>query len=190
MSSQAEKNIKLALILNVCFSSIELIGGLLTNSFSVSSDSFHDFGDCIYILISWLLEKKSTQKPNQFYSYGYQKFSVLGGLINSGLLIFGASLIFIGAIKRFFVPEFINYDGVLFLALLGGIFFLPNSIFLGKKLSKGLAKSSKEDLLCFSNFIFTLLFARVRILFTDFDIFNCGFSIDLSLDTLLSSVLT
>ena len=51
MSSQAEKNIKLALILNVCFSSIELIGGLLTNSFSVSSDSFHDFGDCIYIFL-------------------------------------------------------------------------------------------------------------------------------------------
>ena len=150
MSSQAEKNIGLALVLNVCFASIELIGGLLTNSFSISSDSIHDFGDCVYILISWLLEKKSTQKPNQFYTYGYQKFSVLGGLINSGLLIFGASLIFIGAIKRFFAPEIIDYNGVLFLALIGLFFkgIAAYKTFRGEKINeKSVGLHLLEDVL-------------------------------------------
>lgn len=122
MTSQSEKNIGLAFILNLCFSIIELIGGLWTGSYAISSDSLHDFGDCISIFISWMLEKKSTQKPNEFYTYGYKKFSVLGGLVNSFVLIIISVFMLIGAINKFFNPEEINYNGVLILAVIG-VFF-------------------------------------------------------------------
>jgi cation diffusion facilitator family transporter len=117
--NQSEKNIAVAFILNFSFSIFELIGGIWTNSVSIISDSIHDFGDCLSIAISWLLEKKSGQKPDKFYTYGYQRFSVLGAMINSFVLFAGALIMLIGAITRILNPAPVNYDGVLFLAVIG-----------------------------------------------------------------------
>lgn len=119
MKNDAEKNIGIAFLLNFFFSIFELLGGFWTNSISITSDSIHDFGDCLSILISWLLEKKSNKKPNAFYTYGYQKFSVLGALINSVVLFSGASIMFVSAVTRIFDPEEINYNGVLIFAVIG-----------------------------------------------------------------------
>lgn len=164
MSSQSEKNIKVAFILNLCFSLVELIGGFLTNSISISSDSIHEFGDCISIFISWLLEKKSEQKPNKFYTYGYQKFSVLGGLINSCILVCGASIIFINAINKIFHPEPINYNGVLFLAILG-LFFNglgAYKTFKGEKINeKSVSLHLFEDVLSWFVVLVTSIFMKI-----------------------------
>ena len=54
---KTKKNILMAFILNLGFSLFELIGGFLTNSISIMSDSIHDLGDSISIGISYILEK-------------------------------------------------------------------------------------------------------------------------------------
>ena len=69
-----EKNIFIAFILNLGFSLFELIGGLLTNSVAILSDSIHDLGDALSIGISYFLEKKSKKKADNTHTYGYVRY--------------------------------------------------------------------------------------------------------------------
>lgn len=119
MKNNSTKNIFIAFILNITFSLIELIGGIFTNSISIMADSIHDLGDAISILISLVLEKISKKKPNQDYTFGYLRFSVLGALITSSILFIGSFLVIANAITRLINPIEVNYDGMLVLALIG-----------------------------------------------------------------------
>lgn len=119
MKRNTTKNIFIAFILNLFFSIFELIGGLLTNSISITADSIHDFGDAISILISLILEKISKKKPNQDYTFGYLRYSTLGALITSTILLIGSLFIIISSIKRLFNPVEVNYDGMLLLSIIG-----------------------------------------------------------------------
>lgn len=109
-------------MLNLIFSIIELVGGIITNSISIISDSIHDFGDAISIAVSWVLEKKSEKKPDSKYTFGYARFSVLGALITSTVLLVGSVFMIYNALPRIINPVEINYDGMIFLGILGLIF--------------------------------------------------------------------
>ena len=118
---KTDKNILVAFIINLLFSIVEFIGGAFTNSVAIISDAVHDMGDSISIGISYLLEKKSKQKPDKNYTYGYIRYSVIGSLITTIILIVGSILVIYNAIKRIINPVDINYNGMLILALLGVI---------------------------------------------------------------------
>ena len=118
---KTEKNILIAFLLNISFSIFELIGGLFTNSVSIISDSIHDMGDAISIGISYFLEKKSKKDPDEKYTYGYTRYSVLGALITTVILLTGSILVIISAAKRIFNPVDVNYSGMIILALIGVI---------------------------------------------------------------------
>lgn len=114
-----EKNILIAFILNLGFSIFEFIGGALTNSVAIISDSIHDIGDAISIGLSYFLEKKSKNKPNNKYTYGYMRYSVLGSLITTIILIIGSILVLTGAINRIISPVQINYNGMIIFGIIG-----------------------------------------------------------------------
>ena len=118
---KTEKNILIAFLLNISFSIIELIGGLITNSVSILSDSIHDLGDAISIGISYYMERKSKKHADKKYTYGYVRYSVLGGVITTTILLVGSILVIISATKRLFNPEEINYSGMIIFAILGVI---------------------------------------------------------------------
>ncbi len=115
----SKDNIKIAFLLNLLFSIIELFGGFFTNSISILSDSIHDFGDSISIGVSYLLEKISDKKANSKYTYGYLRYSLLGALITSIILLTGSILVIYNAIPRIIKPEVINHDAMIILAIIG-----------------------------------------------------------------------
>ena len=116
---ETEKNILIAFILNAVFSLIELIGGFFIGSIAILSDALHDFGDALSIAIAYFLEKKSKQKPNYKYTYGYLRYSVLGSLITALILIVGSVFVIWEAINRIKNPTLINYNGMMFMAIFG-----------------------------------------------------------------------
>ena len=118
---KTEKNILIAFILNISFSIFELFGGFITGSVAIISDSIHDFGDAISIGISYFLEKKSKKKANKKYTYGYVRYSVLGGVITTTILLVGSLLVIYNAITRLFNPVDINYKGMIIFAIIGVI---------------------------------------------------------------------
>ena len=119
---KTEKNIFIAFFLNISFSIIELFGGLFTNSIAILSDAIHDFVDALSIGISYFLEKKSKKKPDNKYTYGYIRYSILGALITTIILITGSIFVIINALIRLFNPVPLNYDGMLILSIFGIIF--------------------------------------------------------------------
>ena len=112
-------NIKFAFFLNLSFSIIEIIGGLLTNSMAILSDALHDLGDSISLAVSWYLENFSQKGADKDFSYGYARFSLLGALINSLVLILGSFFILSEVIPRLFNPQTVHPEGMLFLAIIG-----------------------------------------------------------------------
>ncbi len=118
---KTEKNILIAFILNLAFSIFELIGGALTNSVAIISDAIHDIGDAISIGISYFLEKKSKKQPDETYTFGYARYSVIGSVITTLILLFGSVMVICNAANRIFNPVEINYNGMIIFAVIGTV---------------------------------------------------------------------
>ena len=116
---KTEKNILFAFILNLAFSVFEFIGGIFTGSVAILSDALHDIGDAISIGISFFLEKKSKKQPDEKYTYGYARYSVIGSVITTLILLFGSVMIIYNAIVRVIYPTEINYNGMIIFAIVG-----------------------------------------------------------------------
>lgn len=116
---ETKRNIFIAFILNFTFSIFELIGGFITGSVAISADALHDFFDAISIGTAYIFEKTSRKKPTAKYTYGYARFSVLGGLITTFLLLLGSGFVIYKAVRRMITPTPINYNGTLLFAVVG-----------------------------------------------------------------------
>lgn len=112
-------NMTWAFALNLAFSLIELVGGILTNSVAILSDALHDFGDALAMLLAIGLEKFSHKKSDHHFSYGYRRFSTLGAVITGTILTVGSILILIEAVPRLVNPQQPHADGMIALAILG-----------------------------------------------------------------------
>lgn len=119
MKRKTEKNILIAFILNLSFSVIEFLGGIFTGSVAIISDSIHDLGDALSIGVSFFLEKKSKKAPDENYTYGYLRYSVLGSVITTVILLFGSLAVIYNAVLRIITPTEINYDGMIIFAVIG-----------------------------------------------------------------------
>ena len=118
---KTEKNILIAFILNLAFSIFEFVGGALTGSVAIVSDAVHDLGDAVSIGASWLLERKSKKQPDEVYTYGYRRFSVMGSLITTVILLVGSGIVIYNAIERIINPVEINYNGMILFAVIGAV---------------------------------------------------------------------
>ncbi len=114
-----QKNIRAAFLLNFLFTLIEIAGGIWTNSLAILSDALHDLGDSLSLGVAWFLEKYAKKGPDKRFSFGYARFSLLGALISSIVLISGSLLILIRIIPRILHPEAVNPKGMMVLAVLG-----------------------------------------------------------------------
>lgn len=118
---KSDKNILIAFILNLTFSIFEFFGGLFTNSVAILSDAIHDIGDAMSIGLSYFLEKKSKKKPDNKYTYGYIRYSIIGSVITTVILILGSIFVIYNAICRILDPRVINYDGMIIFGIVGVI---------------------------------------------------------------------
>ncbi len=99
------KNIRTAFFLNIGFTILELFGGIWTNSVAILSDAIHDLGDSVSLGIAWYLDAFSNRKSDAKYSYGYRRFSLLGALISTLILISGSIIVLTKALPRLLHPE-------------------------------------------------------------------------------------
>ena len=119
---KAGENLAFVFFMNLAFNIIVIVGGLATNSMAILADCIHDMADTISIAIAWILEHVSQRDSNDNYSYGYQRFSILGAVITSVFVIIMAFVILSEAIPRLFAPEGVDAGGMLLIAIVGIIF--------------------------------------------------------------------
>jgi len=117
--SHGDGNIGLAFFLNFSFTIIEFIGGMLTNSIAIISDAVHDLGDSLSLAVAWYFQKKSKKPSTKQYTYGYKRFSLLGAIVTSVVLIVGSVYVLSEAIPRLVSPQETNAEGMFLLAIAG-----------------------------------------------------------------------
>ena len=134
-----EKNVGFAAALNILFTVIEFIGGLLTNSLALMADALHDFADSFALIIAWFAEKKAKKPATSKMTFGYRRLSLLSAVFATIVLIAGSLLILSQAIPRLINPEPVNAEGMLLIAIIGiiinGLGFV--------RLKKGMSQSEK-----------------------------------------------
>ena len=116
---KTEKNIAFAFVLNLAFSVFEFIGGIVTGSVAILSDAIHDLGDAASIGFACYLEHRSKRPPDHTHTYGYVRYSVLGGAMTTMILLLGSAMVMGNAVHRLFSPVEIHYDGMILFAIVG-----------------------------------------------------------------------
>ena len=184
---KTEKNIFIAFILNLSFAVFELIGGIFTGSVAILSDAVHDVGDATSIGLSYFFEKKSTKPPNDTYTYGYARYSVLGGLITTVILLLGSVFVVANAISRLITPVEIDYNGMIILAVIGVCvnFFAALLTHRGSSVNqKAVNLHMLEDVLGWS----VVLIGAIIMRFTDLAIVDPLMSIGVALFIFISAI--
>lgn len=106
-------------VLNFLISAAELVGGILSGSLSLLSDSLHNFGDTAAILTSWAAMRIAGKKRSFRKTYGYQRAEVLAAFINAAVLLVLSIFLLAAAFGRFKNPTRIDGSLMTVIAAIG-----------------------------------------------------------------------
>jgi cobalt-zinc-cadmium efflux system protein len=174
-----EANLRTAFFLNLAFTLLEVVGGIMTNSVAILSDAVHDLGDSLSLGLAWYLDRVAQRDGDPQFSYGYRRFSLLGAIISTVVMIVGSIFILSEAIPRLWAPQQTNAQGMILFAILGVVVNGLAALRLrGEKSlnARAIAWHLIEDVLGWV----AVLVVSIVLLFTDFYI----------LDPLLSILIT
>ncbi len=118
-SHVATRKIKTAFFLNLGFTVLEIVGGFITNSTAILADAAHDLGDSFALGQAWYFERLAGEKATSKYTYGYKRFSLLGALVSTALLLLSSLYVMSEAIPRIITPEHSDAAGMVLLAIIG-----------------------------------------------------------------------
>lgn len=184
---KTERSILIAFVLNLAFSVFEFVGGLITGSVAIVSDAIHDIGDAVGIGASYFLEKKSKRQPDETYTYGYARFSAIGSMITTVLLIVGSVVVIWHGVERMIDPVPVHYDGMILFAVVGvcincGAVFLTRE---GKSLNqRSINLHMLEDALGW----IVVLVGAVVMRFTDWAVIDSVMSVGIAVFILIGAL--
>ena len=184
---KTQRNILIAFLLNLGFSIFELIGGIFTGSVAILSDAVHDIGDATSIGASYFLERKSKKQPDETYTYGYARYSVIGSVITTLILLVGSAFVVYNAVQRILSPVEIDYNGMILFAVVGVIVNFCAAFFTreGDSLNqKAVNLHMLEDVLGW----LVVLIGAVVMRFTDFALLDPILSIAVALFIFVNAI--
>ena len=117
--ASGSKNLRLAFFFNLAFTLIEVAGGFWTNSLAVLSDAMHDFGDVLVLGAAWYLSNLSVRGRDGKYSYGFGRYSMLGGWLMAVVLAVGSVVLMVFTLSRINDVHEPHANGMILLAIFG-----------------------------------------------------------------------
>jgi cobalt-zinc-cadmium efflux system protein len=134
--STSKRALWITLILTAFFTIVEIIGGIVSNSLALLSDSAHMVSDVLALGLSMFAIYMATRPPNKRYTFGYLRFEIIASLINGLTLAVIAIWIFYEGIVRFIRPEEINFKLMLTIAFIGLIVNIVMTIVLSRSMKE------------------------------------------------------
>lgn len=113
------KNLIISILLNTVITVAQVIGGLISGSLSLLSDALHNFSDVLSLIVSYTANRLSRKKASTNKTFGYKRAEIIAAFVNSATLIVVAIILIKEAMERFWAPETIESDLVIWLSLLG-----------------------------------------------------------------------
>jgi len=132
VSNLSGKKIFWVTLLNATITTAEVIGGLLSGSLALISDSIHNLSDTIAIALSYFANRIARKPNNAKKTFGYKRAEILAAFINSTVLFALSILLIIEAYKRFRTPEPIDGTLMIIVASIGLIANLVSVLLLEK----------------------------------------------------------
>jgi len=112
-------NLLISIVLNVVITIAQIVGGIVSGSLALISDALHNFSDVLSLVFSLVAHKLSRRKATINQTFGLKRSELLAAFVNAATLIIVAFILIYGAIERFFKPQEIESNLVIWLALLG-----------------------------------------------------------------------
>lgn len=112
------RNLFISILLNVLITVAQVIGGIISGSLALLSDALHNFTDVLSLVISYIANILAKRKASQKRTFGYKRAEIIAAFINSSVLILVGIILIYEAIERFFNPQIIVSDIVIWLAFL------------------------------------------------------------------------
>jgi cobalt-zinc-cadmium efflux system protein len=103
------------LALNLVITVAEVVGGILSGSLALLSDSLHNLSDTVAIGTSWAAMGIAKKPRNRKKTYGYKRAEVLAAFVNASVLLVLSVFLLVEAYKRLRSPE--KIDGTLMLSV-------------------------------------------------------------------------
>ncbi len=111
------RNLAYSILLNIAISVAQLIGGIVSGSMALITDSIHNFSDVLSLIISYIANKLSQKSPTVDSTFGYKRSEIIAAFVNSASLIVIAIVIVVEAIERLADQQAIQADLVIWLAI-------------------------------------------------------------------------
>ena len=112
-------SLRVAFFINLAFTLVEVAGGWWTGSIAVLTDALHDAGDCLVLGTAWYLQRVAMKGRDSHYSYGYGRYSMLGGWLTSVVLVVGALAMLVITVPKLWAPQLPHTEGMVLIALFG-----------------------------------------------------------------------
>ena len=90
-----------------------------TGSIAVLTDALHDAGDCLVLGTAWYLQRVALKGRDAHYSYGYGRYSMLGGWLTSVVLIVGALVMLWVSVPELWAERTPDTVGMMGIAVFG-----------------------------------------------------------------------
>lgn len=119
VSPASARALRTAFLINLAFTLVEVAGGLWTHSIAVLTDALHDAGDCLVLGTAWWLQRVAMKGRDAQYSYGYGRYSMLGGWLTSVVLIAGALFMLTMSVPELAAPRMPHSLGMIGFAVFG-----------------------------------------------------------------------
>lgn len=113
------KNLLFSIVLNLVITIAQVIGGLISGSLALISDALHNFSDVLSLVFSYVAHKLSRREASVDQTFGYKRAELIAAFVNAMTLIIVALFLIYGAIERFFNPQHIKSELVIWLSILG-----------------------------------------------------------------------
>lgn len=107
------------IVLNTVFVAIEAFMGWKVNSMALLSDAGHNLSDVFSLALAMIAFRLTLVAPNDKYTYGYKKSSVLASLVNAIILVVAVVFILIESIDKISHPQPVNGGVIAWIAAVG-----------------------------------------------------------------------
>jgi len=108
-----------ALALMAALALFECIGGFVSHSLSLLSDSAHVAMDVVVLAITLAARLQAQRPATNRQSFGFARMEVLAALANGGFLFAVTGALTVAAVRRFFVPDLPQGNIMAIVALIG-----------------------------------------------------------------------
>ncbi|PUZ27425.1 cobalt-zinc-cadmium efflux system protein [Chitinophaga costaii] len=109
----------MGIILNLVFVVIEFGAGFFSQSLALISDAGHNLMDVASLGLSLLAFRLAKVKPNETFTFGYRKSTILASMFNAIILLVGMGFVAYEAIERIGRPEIVKGNVVAIVASIG-----------------------------------------------------------------------